>query len=77
MTDLTVSVVADAIYALIKECHGKRSLKPIELTRAMIERFGEPCDKTMCKLAIRMLIDDQRCTYSYLGGSYIVLTPEV
>jgi len=76
MSDVTASVVADAMYDLVKECHGKRQLKPVELTRAMIDRFGEGCDRAMCKEAIRLLVDDARCTYSYLGGSYIVLPPE-
>ena len=43
----------------------------------MIEKFGEDqCDKKLCKLAIRELIDSGKCTYSYVGGSYIVLPPK-
>jgi hypothetical protein len=76
MSDVTVELVADAMYAMVKECHGKRQLKPLDLNKAMIERFGEGCDKAMCKDAIKLLIEDDRCTYSYVGGSYIVLTPE-
>ena len=73
---LTAETVADAMVAMVKECHGKRQLKPLDLTRAMLERFGEGCDRGLCKEAIRLLIDDERCTYSYVGGSYIVLPPE-
>ena len=76
MDDVTVEVVAAAMYAMVKQCQGKRQLKPIDLNKAMQERFGEACDKSLCKEAIRLLIDDGRCTYSYLGGSYIVLPPE-
>ena len=72
---LTAETVADAMVAMVKECHGKRQLKPLDLTRAMLERFGEGCDRGLCKEAIRLLIDDERCTYSYVGGSYIVLPP--
>ncbi len=72
----TAESVADAMYAMVKECHGKRQLKPLDLNKAMIERFGEACDKAMCKEAIRLLIDSDRCVYSYVGGSYIVLPPE-
>jgi hypothetical protein len=72
----TAQVVADAMVAMVHECHGKRQLKPLDLTKAMIERFGADCDKALCKEAIRLLIEDERCTYSYLGGSYIVLPPE-
>jgi hypothetical protein len=43
----------------------------------MIEKFGEDqCDKNLCKEAIRELIDYGKCTYSYVGGSYIVLPPD-
>jgi hypothetical protein len=77
MSDVTVETVADAMVAMVKECHGKRQLKALDLTKAMTERFGESCDKAMCKNAIKLLIEDDRCTYSYVGGgSYIVLPPE-
>ncbi len=76
MENLTAEALADAMYAMVKDCHGKRQLKPLDLTKAMIERFGDGCDKSLCKEAIRLLIDDERCTYSYAGGSYIVLPPE-
>lgn len=76
MAELTVEAVADAMYTMVQECHGKRNLKPIDLTKAMIERLGENCDKVLCKAAIRLLVDEGRCVYSYLGGSYIVLPPQ-
>ncbi len=72
-----VDDVAEAMFAMVKEYHGKRNLKAMDLTKAMIEKFGdEACDKKLCKLAIRQLIDSGRCTYSYVGGSYIVLPPD-
>jgi len=76
MAELSVEAVADAMYSLVRENHGKRNLKPIDLTKAMLERFGESCDKALCKAALRLLVDDGRCIYSYLGGSYLVLPPE-
>jgi hypothetical protein len=72
----TAESLADAMYALVKECHGKRQLKPLDLNKAMLDRFAEGCDKVMCKEAIRLLIDSDRCIYSYVGGSTIVLPPE-
>jgi hypothetical protein len=49
----------------------------MDLTKAMIEKFGEDaCDKALCKQAIRQLIDSGRCIYSYVGGSYITLPPD-
>ena len=74
---VSVDAVADAMYALVEETHGKKNLKPMDLTKAMIAKFGEEeCDKKLCKQAIRQLIDSGRCTYSYVGGSYVTLPPE-
>jgi hypothetical protein len=69
--------VANAMYELVVSTHGKKNLKAMDLTKAMIEKFGgEACDKALCKLAIRQLIDSGRCIYSYVGGSYITLPPQ-
>jgi len=72
-----VDDVASAMYEMVKEYHGKKNLKAMDLTKAMKQKFGEDeCDKKLCKQAIRQLIDSGRCTYSYVGGSYIVLPPD-
>ena len=77
MSQASVEQVAEAMYAMVKEYHGKKNLKAMDLTKAMVEKFGEEaCDKQLCKQAIRILIDSGKCTYSYVGGSYIVLPPE-
>lgn len=66
--------VAEAMYDMVKANYGKRNLKPMDLTKAMIEKFGaEHCDKDLCKRALRSLIDPGRCIYSYFGGSYVTL----
>ena len=73
----TADAVADAMYAVLKDYAGKKNLKATDLTKAMIEKFGEgECSKDLCKHAIRQLIDSGRCIYSYFGGSYITLPPE-
>ena len=73
----SVDEVAEAMFAMVKDYHGKKNLKAMDLTKAMKQTFGEDeCDKKLCKLAIRQLVDSGRCTYSYVGGSYIVLPPE-
>ncbi len=73
----SIEQVADAMFEMVKEYHGKRNLKALDITKAMIEKFGDDeCDKKLCKKAIRSLMDTGRCTYSYVGGSYIVLPPE-
>ncbi len=77
MSEISVDQVAEAMYTLIVSTHGKKNLKAMDLTKAMIEQFGEAsCDKAVCKLAIRQLIDSGRCIYSYVGGSYVTLPPK-
>jgi len=76
MTEPSVDDVANAMYELVKSTKGKKNLKAMDLTKAMIEQYGDACDKKMCKLAIRSLIDSGRCIYSYVGGSYVTLPPE-
>jgi hypothetical protein len=73
----SVEAVADAMFELVKEYHGKRNLKALDLIKAMTKKFGEDeFDKKLGKAAIRQLVDTGRCTYSYVGGSYIVLPPD-
>ena len=77
MSEVSVDTVAEAMYEMVKDYHGKRNLKALDLSKAMIEKYGEDAiDKKFCKKAIRQLIDSGRCTYSYVGGSYIVLPPD-
>ena len=73
----TKEEVAEAMFKMVQDYHGKKNLKALDLRKAMIEKFGEDqCDKKLCKAAIRDLIDSGKCTYSYVGGSYIVLPPK-
>jgi hypothetical protein len=73
----SVDEVANAMYDMVTEYHGKKNLKAMDLSKAMREKFGEDnCDKKLCKLAIRQIIESGKCTYSYVGGSYVVLNPE-
>lgn len=75
MAAQTAETVADAMYAMLKDYAGKKNLKAMDLTKAMIEKFGEDCDKQLSKEAIRFLMDSGKTTYSYVGGSYVVLNP--
>ncbi len=77
MSPVTVEQVSEAMYQLVEETHGKKSLKATDLTKAMMAKFGdEECSKLLCKQAIRQLMDSGRCIYSYFGGSYITLPEE-
>ena len=69
---VTVEQIADAMYAVVEEYMGKKKFKASDLTKMMIQKFGEDeVDKKACKLAIRQLTDTGRCVYTYFGGSFI------
>jgi hypothetical protein len=71
---VSVDEVAEAMFRTISDAQGLRKLKPNDVSKAMIERFGpERCSKETCKVAIRQLVDSGRCIYTYFGGSYIEL----
>ena len=74
MADITTDQIADAMYEMIKEGMGKKKYKAMDLQKAMIGRFD--VDKSACKLAIRSLIDNGRCVYTYFGGSFIEIPHE-
>ena len=63
--------VSDAMYRLIKESMGQKKWKATDLTKAVIELFGDRCDKTLAKSAIKDLIESGKCVYTYFGGSFI------
>jgi hypothetical protein len=66
--------VAESMYEMVAESAGKKSLKPADLIKAMVARYGEAeCSKADCKQALRILIDSGRCVYSYFGESYVTL----
>ena len=74
---VTAEQVADAMFEMVKEYQGKKKFKASDLTKTMIQKFGEAeCDKKLCKAAIRTLMDSGRCVYTYFGGSYIELPPK-
>jgi len=66
-----VEEVADAMYKMVKESMGQKKWKATDLTKAVLELFGDRCDKALAKLAIRELIESGKCVYTYFGGSFI------
>ena len=63
-----------AIFDLVKSTHGKKNLKPMDVTKEMIAKFGEEnCGKSEVKKALRELVDSGTLTYKYAGGSYVTL----
>ena len=67
----SVDEVADAMFQLVEQAHGVKKLKAMDLTKSMLETFGDDVDKKLCKKAIKQLIDSGRCVYTYFGGSYV------
>jgi hypothetical protein len=71
---VAVETLAEEMYAMVADCFGKKNLKAMDLTKAMVAKHGDAeCSKDDCKQAIRQLIDSGRCVYSYFGGSFITL----
>ncbi len=69
----TAEEIADAMYKLVEDAQGLKKLKPMDLTKAMVQMYGDEVDKKTCKGAIKLLIDSRRCVYTYFGGSFIEL----
>jgi len=67
----TVEEIADAMFKMVEEAAGLKKLKPMDLTKAMLQLYGDEVDKKMCKAAIRQLVDSGRCVYTYFGGSFL------
>lgn len=68
---VSLDELANAMYKMVKDAAGMKKFKATDLTKAMLEIYGDRTDKADCKLAIRELIDSGRCVYSYFGGSFI------
>ena len=67
----SVDEIADAMFKLVEEAYGVKKLKPMDLTKSMMQLYEGEVDKKTCKEAIKKLIDSGRCVYTYFGGSYI------
>ncbi|MEK7813532.1 MAG: hypothetical protein AAB296_07200 [Candidatus Desantisbacteria bacterium] len=70
---VSVEELADAMYALVAEYAGKKKLKASDIVKEMIAKYGDEVDKNQGKEAIKVLMDSERCVYTYFGGTYIEL----
>ena len=61
------------MYNMVKEAQGLKKLKPGDLTKAMIQIYGDDVDKKLCKAAIKELVNSGKCVYTYFGGSFLEL----
>jgi len=59
------------MHAMVKDAFGVKKYKPGDLTKAMIQIYGDEVDKKVCKEAIKLLVNSGRCVYTYFGGSYL------
>ena len=74
MADMvSVEEVADAMFKLVSDAQGMKKLKPMDLQKSVIAMFGDRVDRKTCKGAIKILIESERCVYTYFGGSFIEL----
>ena len=69
--ELKAEEVAEAMYKMVKGSLGQKKWKATDLTKAVVELFGDRCDKALAKLAIRELVESGKCVYTYFGGSFI------
>jgi hypothetical protein len=69
----SVEEIAEAMYKLVKDAGTQKKLKPMDLTKSMVQMYGDEVDKKICKEAIKQLINSGRCVYTYFGGSFIEL----
>ena len=67
----TTDEIADAMFKMVEEAHGLKKLKAMDLTKSIIELYGDEVDKKLCKAAIKELINSGKCVYTYFGGSYV------
>ncbi len=71
---LSPEKVAAAMFKLVKDAASlSKKYKAMDLQKAMKELFPGQVDKKLCKEAIKLLINEGRCVYTYFGGSYIEL----
>lgn len=68
---VSVDEVSNAMFKMIKESMGQKKWKATDLTKAVLELYGDRCDKNLVKTAIRDLIESGKCVYTYFGGSFI------
>ncbi|MGA7579474.1 MAG: hypothetical protein ACLP7A_08575 [Desulfobaccales bacterium] len=72
---LSKEELVEFIYNLVKSVQGKKQLKAMDLQKAVLKEHPDQ-DKTMVKFAIKDLIDNGRCVYTYFGGSFIEIPHE-
>jgi hypothetical protein len=74
---VSIQELSEAMFALVKSAVGSKRLRPTEVIKAMIERFGaERCNKEVCKEAMKQLTASGLLVYTFYDGSYIEMPSE-
>lgn len=74
---VSIDEIAGTMYKLVSGDAGVKKYKPGDLTKKMIEHYGEDqVDKKTCKKAIRQLIDGGKLVYTYFGGTFLEVPHE-
>ena len=74
---VSIQELSEAMFALVKSTVGSKRLRPTEVIKAMIERFGaERCNKEVCKAAMKQLTTSGRLVSTFYDGSYIEMPSE-
>ena len=72
-----LNVVAQDMFEMVKEVAGIKKLKPGDVLKAMVKKYGDQgFTKKDAKAAIRILIDGERLVYTYINGSFVELPHE-
>ncbi len=73
----TADQLSDEMFEMIKRDAGTKKYKSTDLQKEFVKLHeSDGVDKTLCKEAIRKLIDSGRCVYTYFGGSFIEIPHE-
>ena len=74
---VSIEELSEAMFVLVKSAVGNKRLRPTEVTKAMIERFGaDRCGRDACKAAMKQLTESGRLVYTFYDGSYIEMPSE-
>lgn len=79
-----LSPLAQQIYKIVAAAEGKKQLKAEDIRKKVFANHqdlfetgaSEPAKKHAVKMAIKDLIDNEHCVYTYFGGSFIELPKE-
>ncbi len=79
-----LSPLAQQIYKIVTAAQGKKQLKAMDIQKTVLKSHQDLLEagaddrtkKFAVKMAIKDLIDNGHCVYTYFGGSYIEIPHE-